>query len=248
MAIEWIISDVDGCLTPESSSPFDMPVLDLLAEWFRQSSSGAPGFPRITLCTGRPQPYVEALAKILAINAPMICENGAVIYTLADNHSRYGPGVTNEKIAKLRELQARVEHLIAPSPELLLQFGKMAQLSVYSENHTLLVRLADKVAAAAEEIELDLHINTSHYYLNVSLLGVDKGSAIDAVMEELGVPRRRRAGIGDTEGDLAIRRTVGWFGCPANARPALKEEADFVAQSPEARGVLEILAFLQRGG
>ena len=242
MAIKWIISDVDGCITPEESVRWDMEVLDRIGDWCRRSAGGGHGLPRLTLCTGRPQPYVEALTKLLDITAPVICENGAVIYTLEDNFARYGPGVTEEKRRGLHRLQEYIEgELLAEFPEALLQFGKMAQLSVYSERHEVLELIRPKVAAFAEANGPELTLDTSHYYLNISLKGVTKGRALSAVMEELGVSREECAGIGDTEGDLALREAVGWFGCPANARESIKRVADYISPRPVGDGVLDIL-------
>lgn len=244
--MKYIISDVDGCLTGEESEPFDLPTLDRIARWARRSAAGGEGLPLLTLCTGRPQPYVEALAKLFAISLPVICENGAVIYTLADNRARFARGATAEKRAGLHRLQ---EHLVAnvlpDFPEAVLQFGKMAHLSIYSTNHDRLLELAPIVEAFVRTTggpELD--VNTSHFYLNVSLKGVSKGAAIEELVEELGAPREELAGIGDTEGDLSIREAVGFFACPSNARPAIKAVADFVATKPKGEGVLEILGHI----
>lgn len=44
--------------------------------------------------------------------------------------------------------------------------------------------------------------------------------------------------------DMAIRESVAFFGCPANADPALAASADYVSAQREAHGVLDILARL----
>jgi hydroxymethylpyrimidine pyrophosphatase-like HAD family hydrolase len=87
----------------------------------------------------------------------------------------------------------------------------------------------------------ELLITTSHYYLNISLMGVDKGNALRALMAELGVERHDVAGIGDTEGDLPLRQCVGFFACPANATGPIKAVADYVSPHPTIHGVLDIL-------
>lgn len=240
--IKWVFSDVDGCLCPEESQAWDLDAMRRVAAWCRESAAGNSGLPGFTLCTGRPQPYVEVLAKLFDIRVPMICENGAVVYTLADNHARYGPGVTPEKIVGLRRLQEFLEEELLPRhPGAILQFGKMAQLSVYSENPALLRELTPPVLEYAGANALELNVEPSHYYLNISLKGVSKGSALEWLRGELGVHRGECAGIGDTEGDLALRDAVGWFACPANAQPAIKEVADYISPHPVTEGVMDIL-------
>lgn len=242
--MELIILDIDGCISPEESVPWDLDCFAELARLSRAASAGHGSLPPFTLCTGRPQPYVEVLMKMLDIRMPAICENGAVIYTLHDNCSRYGPGVTQEKIEGLRAVRSFVEHeILTGHPELVYQFGKEAQLSVFSNQPEVFPAVRDKIEAfVAERGGPDMSITLSHYYLNISLTGVDKGSSLEALLDELGVDKAHTAGVGDTEGDLPLRDAVGFFACPANATPAIRAVADYVSPFPNIRGVLDILA------
>lgn len=244
MSIKWIIADIDGCITPEESVPWDLELFWQFARLSRDASQGRGRIAPITLCTGRPQPYVEVLAKLLDIRAPIICENGAVLYTMHDNRSRYGPGVTNEKIQALRALRAFLETEILPDyPDALYQFGKEAHMSVFSEKPEIFAEIKDRIDRFVEQHgEPNVLIEPSHYYLNISLCGVDKGRALQALCGELNVKKNEIAGIGDTEGDRPLRDTVGFFACPANAKQAIKDVADYVSPHPTIQGVLDILA------
>ena len=243
MSIQWIIADVDGCLTPEESVPWDLASFAHFAQLAREASAGRGPTAPITLCTGRPQPYAEVLMKLLDVRAPAICENGAVLYTLHDNRARYAPGVTEERILDLRRVRAHIETELLPGcPEAVIQFGKEAQISVFSQRPDLLRAMQPEVVAFADRIGLALDVNLSHFYLNISLAGVDKGAALDALLVELGVGRDDVAGIGDTEGDLPLREAVGFFACPANATEAIRDAADYVSPHSTLDGVLDILA------
>ncbi len=247
MAIKWVVSDVDGCLTSEASVAFDLAPLGRLAAMAR-----TPGaMPPMTLCTGRPQPYVEALLKYLGIMAPAICENGAVIYSLADNTARYGPGVTPEKLRDLRIARGFLEDELLPRhPGVVMQFGKEAQLSAFSANAELLPPVARELTEWVERRGLHpLDIKASHFYLNVSMEGVTKGSALAWLLEhELHASREEVAGIGDTTGDVPLREASGFFACPANAQEELKPLADYVSPHAEIDGVMDILAYIQARG
>ena len=241
--MKWIIADIDGCITPEESVPWDLDLFWKLARISRDASEGRGRNAPMTLCTGRPQPYVEVLAKLLDIRAPIICENGAVLYTMHDNRSRYGPGVTNEKMMGLRAVRAFLEAEILPDyPDVLYQFGKEAHMSVFSQKpdlfNAITVRIKEFVQGRGGP---EVDITPTHYYLNISLRGVDKGRALDALCRELGVDRGEVAGIGDTEGDLPLRDAVGFFACPSNAKQAIKDAADYVSPFPTLEGVLDIL-------
>lgn len=248
MPFDWILCDVDGCLTPESSSAWDLPSFLEAAELIRAANQGIADLAPLTLCTGRPQPYVEVLMKLFDVRAPAICENGAVIYTLHDNHARFASSVTLEKIEGLRALRGFLDAEVLPDfPEAYLQFGKESQISVFSQTPgSCFAAIQARVESwLADRGGPAMDISPSHFYLNLSLAGVNKGAAIREVLAALGVPRDRAAGIGDTEGDLPLREEVAFFACPANARPEIKAVADYVSPHAELRGVIDILSLPQ---
>jgi hydroxymethylpyrimidine pyrophosphatase-like HAD family hydrolase len=241
--VRWIITDIDGCISPEESIAWDLERFGQLARIFRQASVGSGSLAPITLCTGRPQPYVEALMKLLDVRAPAICENGAVIYTLHDNTARWGPGVTEEKIRGLRQVRAFLDTEILPAePAAVVQFGKEAQISVFSSQPAVLEPIGEAVANFNQRRGgPELVINRSHFYLNISLAGVDKGQALLHLLRQLDTKPQQAAAIGDTEGDLPLQAEVGFFACPANATPGVKAVADYVSPYPQIEGMLDIL-------
>lgn len=245
MSIRIIVSDIDGCISPEESVAWDLDSFAELARLSRAASAGTSLLPPMTLCTGRPQPYVEALMKILDIRLPVICENGAVIYDLPENLAQYAPNVTPAKIAGLRHLRQFIEEAILPAPEFagsVLQFGKEAQMSVFSKDPSMFPAMRKQLDAfVSAHSDVKVVISASHFYLNISLAGVDKGSAIRKVLSDLKIGHDEAAGIGDTEGDLPLREAVAFFACPANATPDVKKVADYVSPYPSLRGILDIL-------
>lgn len=245
MAVKWIIADVDGCITPEESVAWD---LDLFSQFAQTVRGGA--LPPMTLCTGRPQPYVEVLMKLFDIDGPAICENGAVFYSLHDNHAWYGPGVTEAKIIALRELRMFVETEVLPEePDAFMQFGKEAQFSVFSKKPDIFPRIQNKIDAFLQDHKsIEVVVTASHYYLNVSLGGVDKGNALRELVKELGVEPNEVVGIGDTAGDMPLRDNVGFFAAPANAQPAIKSVADYISPYQTLEGMLDILQHKQITG
>ncbi len=242
MAVKWIISDIDGCLSPDASVIWNLEDFWEVARRSRAASAGQGTLAPLTICTGRPQPYVEVLMKILDVRVPAICENGAVLYSLHDNWARYGPGVTSEKIRGIQEVRAFVESEILPAhPDCIRQFGKEAQLSIFSERFELFAEMKARIEEAFEGKGPELHIDASPCYLNISLAGVNKGSTLTALLGELNATKEEVAGIGDSEGDLALRDAVGFFACPANAQDCIKDVADYVSPGEDIKGVLDIL-------
>lgn len=72
-----VLCDIDGCLNSGKGVPFDLGTLGQIRDRIAELLTCGTG---VTLCSGRPQPYVEADAQILAIDLPYICENGALIH------------------------------------------------------------------------------------------------------------------------------------------------------------------------
>ena len=244
MAVSWIITDIDGCISPEESIPWNLDSFARLARISRDAAEGRGPVAPMTLCSGRPQPYAEVLLKLLGIWAPAICENGAVLYSLRDNRSRYGPGVTTEKILGLRAVRAFLETELLPEiPELVYQFGKEAHMSLYCERPEVFKSITGRIEEFVRKTGgPEIVIAPTHYYLNISLAGVNKGNTLRALFEELRTDREHTAGIGDTEGDLPLREAVGFFACPSNAKPVVKDVADYVSPYPDTEGVLDILS------
>ncbi|NIA14356.1 MAG: HAD hydrolase family protein [Nitrospiraceae bacterium] len=243
MAVKWIVADIDGCISPDESVPWNLESFGRFAHLVREASAGRGSLPPLTLCTGRPQPYCEVLMKILDIRVPVIAENGAVLYSLHDNVARYGPGVTEEKLLGLRAVREFIETKVFPEfPDAVYQFGKEAQLSIFSERTEIFESIKQRVEEyVAQQGGPDLLINASPCYLNISLNGVDKGSTLRMLLDELGATHDEVAGVGDSVGDLPLRNAVGFFACPANADLEVKAAADYVSPYENIDGMLDIL-------
>ena len=64
--IRLIVIDVDGVLSPGEAAPLDFAVLQRLAE-VNDRARHDPHHPAVTLCTGRPAPYVEVLMQAIYV-------------------------------------------------------------------------------------------------------------------------------------------------------------------------------------
>lgn len=243
MPVRLVLTDVDGCISPEDSSPWDGRHFEEFAALSRKASAGEIPLAPLTLCTGRPQPYVEVLMKMLDIRYPAICEVGAVFYSLHDNRSRLAPGITPEMLRSMHRLREHImEEIIPKVPGLVYQFGKEAQMSLFSYDPSCFPKIIRQLEEYARILPgLELTIMPSQLYLNINFKGITKGAAIEQLLEELNLRREETAGVGDTMGDLSIREAVGFFACPANAVEGIKEVADYVSPYPEILGMLDIL-------
>ena len=240
-----VFCDVDGCLLPETTEPADMVALGAIAEHNARAVRDRDR-PVVVPCTGRPQPFCEAVCKMLGRlgGVPAICEHGGWRYFFEDHRWEIEPDITPADRDAIRRAEDWVTGELA---ELgcFLELGKHTGVTIVHHDHAYLHgELLGHVRSVVGERGWAFDVATTWTCINLTLRSVSKGKAVRRTMDELGLDRARCAGIGDTMGDLAIRREVAWFGCPSNALDELKPHADAVSESPLARGVTELLKML----
>jgi hydroxymethylpyrimidine pyrophosphatase-like HAD family hydrolase len=242
---DLIVSDIDGCLQPESNTAMDLASLAKVAAWNKEAETG--NLPRLTLCSGRPQPFAEAMCKLIGnLSVPCVAENGVWLYHPGTNEYLMDPSITAEHRAAVREASAWLEREYGPRG-VSQQPGKVASISLYHRDTRVLKEIWPRVAEEFDRRAWPLRVSMTWLYINCDLKHVSKATGMKRLLAMVGVPKERVAGIGDTMSDLAIREHCGWFACPANAAEEIKRHADFMAGEAEARGVVEILNRLKAG-
>lgn len=237
---DLIISDNDGCLVAEDTSPMDLESLALLAAHNRAAQERRDR-PVLTVCSGRPQPFAEAMCRLLANRSvPCIAENGVWMYDPTDNRYEMDPAITAAHRAAVRDAAAWLEAEFGPRG-VSQQPGKAASISLYHADTEFLRSIGPRVREGFARRNWPLRVSMTWFYINCDLAHVSKGTGLDRLLDRTGVPRERLMGIGDTLSDLPIRERVAFFACPANAHEQIKEVADYVSPLPEARGVVEII-------
>lgn len=237
-----VFCDVDGCLLPEHTEPADMSVLLRLAEHNERAETERDR-PIIVPCTGRPQPFCEAVCKMLGRfdRIPAICEHGGYRYFFEDHRWEIEPSITDQDRDAIRAAERWTEHELGQHG-CFLELGKHTGVTIIHPDADYLHRdLMPAITTANESEGWGFEVATTWTCVNLKLPHVSKSRAIARTIDELGLDRSRLAGIGDTMGDLAIREQVAWFGCPSNALDELKPHADMVASAPLAAGTLELI-------
>lgn len=235
-----VISDIDGCLSPETTDPLDAPRLSRVAAWNEAAQAGGDR-PVVTVCSGRPEPFAEAMCRIIANRTlPCVAENGVWLWHPADNRYDMDPRIS---LQDLRAVQAAREWVAAElGPRgVVMQPGKAASISLYHADTAFLRSLEGPVREEFDRRGWALRVSMTWLYINCDLAHVSKGTGLDRLIAAAGVRSDRLAGIGDTMSDLAIRERVAFFACPSNADERLKERADYVSAHAEVEGVLDIL-------
>lgn len=244
--IAAVICDLDGCIGPEAIGPADTPALARIAEHNRLARERGDR-PPVTLCTGRPLPYVDAMCRVVdALDLPIICEGGVYLFDPRSYAWETDPRLGPEHAEAARDIRAWVAQTF---PGTFFEEGKVASVTIFHREgpeyleHEVMERVRAKVQAAG----LGHRVAMTWTCINVEPAHVDKATGIDRLMARTGLKTPRLAGVGDTMSDLPIRHRVRLFACPANAKPEIRAHADYVSPEPEARGVLDILARIGDG-
>jgi hydroxymethylpyrimidine pyrophosphatase-like HAD family hydrolase len=245
---DLVICDIDGCLVSESAHPFDLGSLARITEHNRLALARGDR-PLLTLCSGRPQPFAESLMRMLAnLEVPCICENGVWLYHAGTNTYEMDPRITPEHLHAVHELSEWAAREFGPRG-VTEQPGKAASVTLYHRDTEFLRgTVAPAVEAHVKAHGWPFRVSMTWFYINCDLAHVSKGTGIDRLLATLRIPKARLAGVGDTMGDACIADRVGFFACPQNAHPAIKERAHYISPEPEARGVVDILAQLTASG
>lgn len=248
MSFDLIICDIDGCLGPEDNGlPLDSGALDRL----RRHNTRAQmlgDVPALSLCSGRPLPFVEALARLLDCHHPCVAENGVWLWQ-PGSLPEADPRIDATARQALRDFRDWLEHASLQAG-FHIQPGKCLSASVQPKSLETLDALADRIRSECEAKGWPLRISRTWEWINCDLDFVSKGSALRRLKAATGLPRTALGAIGDTPGDLAMQAEVGWFGCPANAHETVKAASDHCADAKEVAGIHELLALpeLQRPG
>jgi hypothetical protein len=241
--LRLVVADVDGVLSSGEAAPLDFAVLQCLAE-YNDRARHEPTCPAVTLCTGRPAPYVEVLMQAIHGFYPAIYEHGAGLFIPAPYRFKWHPAFTPETQARLGQLQTVLHQALVATDLAYLQPGKSASLSLFARPGMSLHELSRQTDRLTQEFGGMFRVEAGATCVNIMVRGLDKAAGVRWLARETGVPLDVMAGVGDSRGDLKFMRLVGWSGAPANAHASVKRAVHYTSPYENGRGLVDILAQL----
>ncbi|MBI3963083.1 MAG: HAD family phosphatase [Deinococcus sp.] len=233
--IKLIVADIDGSLTPGDGLPLDLKVLERVGETNRRARTD-PLCPAVTLASGRPQAYVEAMLQAIDAHLPGSFENGAGLFWLEGQRYAFHPQVSN---AGRRQVAAFMEFAQA-HPQLILQLGKVASATVYPKDLPL-AHVETIVRRAVEQHRWVLEVDCGPTCINVLIPGVSKRQGAQWLMETVGVTPLEAAALGDAAGDVGLLEAVGLGVAPANAQPEARAAAHYCSAQYAGWALVELI-------
>jgi hydroxymethylpyrimidine pyrophosphatase-like HAD family hydrolase len=178
---------------------------------------------KIILVTGRQLGELMAVCPELQVFDFVVAENGALLYdpaTLATRSLAEPPS-----LGFLNKLRERGVHP--------LTFGHVIVATVQTH--------LQAVGLTIEEMGLALDIIFNRESLMILPRDLNKATGLRLALEELAIPARNVAGIGDAENDAAFLEMCGVSAAVANAIPPIREAADIVTVHEYGAGVEELI-------
>ncbi len=235
-----VICDIDGCLGPESTEPMDLAGLWEIREW-NQLAIEKHDRPIVTVCSGRPLPFAEAICRVIGNSElPAICENGVWLFDPKLNAFLRDPAILPEHVHAVHEAQEWIEREFYPQG-VVFQPGKSASISLWHPDTDFLRTLVPQLVTKFQTERWPFRVSMTVAWINCDLEFVSKSSGLRRFVERTRLDPSRLLGIGDSASDLPMKDYCSMFAGPSNAAPEVRKQADFIANSSEIHGVLEIL-------
>ena len=236
--IRLLVLDIDGVLTAGEGQALDLDLLGQLAAMNRAARQ-SPARPAVTLCTGRPAPYVEVMLQAIDGHLPAIFENGAGLYVPSEYRFLPHPRLNDE--AAFAPVQRRLAETLVESGRAFFQPGKQYSLSLFALNPADTEKLGGWAAAALGPWRESVTLVYSASCLNVLPRGVDKGEGLRFLADQTGYGLDEMLGVGDSEVDLPFLSLAGYSAAPANAGPRVRRTVQYLAPRPTTAGLRDIL-------
>jgi len=240
--MKLIILDCDGVLSKGEAQPFDLSLFARLAELNRRSYRGE-AVPAVTLNTGRPSPYVEAVLQAIDGWQPALYESGAGLYYPATYQFELTPDLTPAHKEALQELIRRVDQAIVQPGYAYWQPGKTVCYTLFARPPLTIADFMADVAAIAAELSDRFAVTPAVLALNIHPAGIDKGAGLAWLAQVTGIDPADMGGVGDSTGDIDFLQRVGYAAAPLNATDNVKAIVHYLSPLPNVAGLHDILDF-----
>jgi len=243
MAYLALATDYDGTIAQEGA--VDAVTLAALQRW-RESGR------RLVLVTGR---MLDDWLHVFPQYAPLdlfdwvVTENGAVLYH---------PPSQNVKLLTTpppTEFEQRLRQIVGDGSKIFqstdsgefAQLIQSGQLSAFAAGRVILATWQPydtEATALIQDLGLDLQVILNKRAVMILPTGIDKAFGLKAALQELNLTPAQTVGVGDAENDLHLLEVCGFSAAVANALPAVKAKADWVAPSVRGAGVVELIEYM----
>jgi hydroxymethylpyrimidine pyrophosphatase-like HAD family hydrolase len=238
--MKLIVLDADGVLSKGEARPFDLSLFERLADLNRRARREEP-VPAVTLNTGRPSPYVEAVMQAIDGWQPALYENGAGLYHPRTYQFETTPLFTNQQAAMMTKIIDRLDRTVVRSNRAYWQPGKSICHTLFARPPLTVAQLVTEVGAIVSELSDQFTVSRAGLALNIHPAGVNKGTGLQWLARATNIEPEQMGGVGDSAGDVDFLQLVGRSAAPANATTEVKAVVQYLSPHPDTVGLHDIL-------
>lgn len=235
--IKLFVTDLDGCV----SIPFKTPIWECITEIRKLNirSQEDPTIPPLSICSGRPYPYVEAVAQWLDVRLPVVFESGGM-YDLNSNQFDQNGFFDEEALEHVNELKSWMRKtVISQFPSGIMEFSKMMDAGFVHPDEEVIEQVLPIITEHVNENYPEFEVHHTEISVNIILKKNNKRAGISKLSERLGIKPEEVAYIGDSNGDIPALQIVGQSYAPKNAKSYVKDVVDFPLDLEATEAVLE---------
>jgi len=235
--IKLFVADLDGCISFPFQSP-DWEAFSKIRELNIQSKK-EKGIPHLTICTGRPLPYVEAVAQMLDVGLPFIFESGGGLYDAKTNKLTWADAFNENTRKIIEDLKHWLRKDIITNYEgTIPEFAKQTDVGLINPDPAACKAMYDDIKDYVENRYDFFEIHYTDVSVNVILKDSNKGAGLLKLSELTGFSLDEIAYIGDGTNDIPALKKAHMPFAPLNARDETKNVAT-VIDDEATRAVLK---------
>lgn len=237
--VRLMVLDIDGCMTKGFYQPYNLEIINTLKSYNLRAKIDR-AFPALTVCSGRPQPYVEAVLQMLEGYYPAIAEHGGLLCDIKNLRIEPNPIVPPGYLQEIYQLKAGLQKAKTRGVHYFVEPGKETQLTIFPRGNTSIDDIAAIVQSVIDETGMNYNMHVSPRCINIFPEGLHKGQGIDWLSSVCDIPLENMAGIGDTEHDKLFLSQLGFPATVKNGNPMLHEIPDcYISKQEDIEGVLD---------
>jgi HAD superfamily hydrolase (TIGR01484 family) len=240
--IKLLVTDLDGCI----SHPFNPPNWNAISQIkdLNEQSEESTVIPALTLCTGRPYPYAEAVAQWLNVRFPILFESGVGSYHPKTNNLLWSSIITPEIQDYFDEIRRWTEKEILPRyPNNLIEYTKKIDVGLVSPNKKDIMEMFDLMVERTKDRPDLVEVHNTDVSVNVIYKHCNKGTGLLWLSQLTGIEISEMAYIGDGMNDAPALELAPYSFAPFNSRIEAKNAAKMVLNSDSTHAVLEAYQF-----
>jgi hydroxymethylpyrimidine pyrophosphatase-like HAD family hydrolase len=219
--IKLFVTDLDGCI----SYPFRSPKWDAVQEIRELNirSRSDESIPPLTICTGRPYPYAEAVAQWLDIRHPFVFES-AGLYHWDGNRIETALNGSEKELEPIHKMQEWIKENILPKyPSANIEYTKMMDAGIVTPHLHVVKEVLPIIEEKVRTDFPDLFVHWTDVSVNVLMPGNDKLQGMKLLAASQNITLDNIAYIGDTGGDINALKHVKLAFSPSNATRGVKD-------------------------